>query len=309
MEKILVEPDELIRRIGHDINPWGGLLLTRRDGALKCLIARHEEGPHPRAAIASQVIEAMLDRLPASLQDQVAAWSDIVMQGEDNPLNIASLGWQAKSGWRIRLLPDVFYFEQRGYEDFATVITPWAEREAKVFWRGSSTGQPFLHHNQLPFLPRYKLCQAARSIGPICDAKMVAVVQAANAHEHDLIVEHLKSNGLFGSYERMEDMHRYKFIIDIDGNANAWNFLARMRLGCCILRVESEWHQWFANRFVAWKHFVPVRADLSDLAEKVDWCLSHDAEASIIAARGCALAKAIRFDNEMDLASQRFFAF
>ena len=39
-----------------------------------------------------------------------------------------------------------------------------------------------------------------------------------------------------------------------------------------------------------WKHFVPVRADLSDLAERVAWCQSHPDEARRIGEQGQRIA-------------------
>ena len=38
------------------------------------------------------------------------------------------------------------------------------------------------------------------------------------------------------------------------------------------------------------QHWVPIRADLSDLEERIDWCRTHPAECAAIAHRGQRLA-------------------
>ena len=88
----------------------------------------------------------------------------------------------------------------------------------------------------------------------------------------------------------------YRGVFDIDGNANAWSGLFCSLLGAsCILKVESANHQrqWYYDRLVAWKNYVPVKADLSDLRERVSWFATHDADARRLAENARALAVSI----------------
>ena len=96
-----------------------------------------------------------------------------------------------------------------------------------------------------------------------------------------------------------------KYAIDVDGHSNTWsNFLIRLHFGCCVLKVDSQfgYRQWYYDRIGPWEHFVPVRADMADLAEKVAWVRSHDREARDIAMRGQAFARSMTFDGESELA-------
>ncbi len=98
-----------------------------------------------------------------------------------------------------------------------------------------------------------------------------------------------------------------KFAIDIDGWTNAWsNLLIRMHFGCCVLKVASAdgYRQWWYDRLRPWEHFVPVRADMADLAEKVDWVRSNDVEAKAIASRGQQLARSMTLASETAIAAQ-----
>jgi hypothetical protein len=93
---------------------------------------------------------------------------------------------------------------------------------------------------------------------------------------------------------------RDKFAIDIDGQTNTWaNLLVRLHQGCCVLKVESQfgYRQWYYHRLRPWEHFVPVSADLSDLADRVDWVRTHDAAAAEIARNGRNLARSMTFGS------------
>src|SRR5262249_30353973 len=84
-----------------------------------------------------------------------------------------------------------------------------------------------------------------------------------------------------------------KHALDIDGFSNAWsNLFTRLLFGCCVLKVESRYgfRQWYYDRLKPWQHYIPVAADLSDLAERVDWARAHDRACQEIAEAGRRLA-------------------
>jgi hypothetical protein len=45
---------------------------------------------------------------------------------------------------------------------------------------------------------------------------------------------------------------------------------------------ETTKAQWFFPVLEAWKHYVPVKSDLSDLPDKIKWLREHDEEAKEI---------------------------
>jgi hypothetical protein len=106
-------------------------------------------------------------------------------------------------------------------------------------------------------------------------------------------------SGFLGERLPPETWLSRKYALDIDGFTNAWsNFLVRLHYGCCVLKVQSQqgYAQWYYDRIRPFEHFVPVRADMSDLLEKIDWVRSHDAEARKIAANGQAFARTLDFE-------------
>jgi hypothetical protein len=108
--------------------------------------------------------------------------------------------------------------------------------------------------------------------------------------------------GLLGDRARLPLWTKLRFAIDVDGNTNAWsNLFNRLLLGCCVIKVQSEqgFRQWYYDDLVPWRHYVPVRPDMADLVEKVEWCRGHPDRCEAIAAEGQALAMSMTFEREV----------
>lgn len=97
----------------------------------------------------------------------------------------------------------------------------------------------------------------------------------------------------------------YKYLVDVDGNSNAWSALFQKLLsGSVVLKVASpsNFRQWYYDELIPWVNFVPVESDMSDLVDKVHWLLEHDAEAKKIGENGAKLANKLTYSGELDRA-------
>jgi hypothetical protein len=177
---------------------------------------------------------------------------------------------------------------------------PWDAREAKILWRGSTTGKrmrpapPNGWADDLSWLPRLAFCQAVATQGlaDICDVGISRVVQI----DEPYLVKRIEDSGLIRPGVPRARFAQMKGAFDIDGNSNAWSGLFCSLLGgSCVLKVESfeGFRQWYYPSLAPWRDFIPVRSDFSDLAEIVRWFSTHDLHAAQIAARGQELAMAI----------------
>jgi len=145
------------------------------------------------------------------------------------------------------------------------------------------------------------MCAILKSRSDV-DAKIFQCVQAEAPQQE----KRLREEGLFEPdriHERLW-LDR-KYALDIDGNSNAWsNLFIRLLFGCCVIKVSSPkgFRQWYYDRIEPWKHYVPVKSDLSDLVDQIDWCRGHEDACSEIAAAGQAVAKSLTLERELPTA-------
>lgn len=198
-------------------------------------------------------------------------------------------------------IPDPFFFSSRAFaperKRGERGKLAWADRSDDITWRGTSSGigtfDPVLgaQHPNLA-AQRLELILAARHV-PGVD------VGLANYRRDELRPELLVQTGVLKQPIDESSWASRKFAIDVDGQTNTWsNLIIRMLLGCCVLKLDSKYgfRQWYYDRLKPWEHYVPVRADASDLGERVEWVRSNDAQAAQIAANGQRFARALTFE-------------
>ena len=102
------------------------------------------------------------------------------------------------------------------------------------------------------------------------------------------------------SYVSAEGMMQSRGVFSVDGIGNEWTLLWKLLANSVCLLVESSrtW-QWYYPHLVAWRHYVPVRFDMSDLAERVAYVLdpANDGALQAIARESTALAMAITMQS------------
>jgi Glycosyl transferase family 90 len=77
------------------------------------------------------------------------------------------------------------------------------------------------------------------------------------------------------------EQSKYKYLVYVDGHCAACRYGFMMRLGSVILKVDSRQvadRMWYFPLLVPYQDHIPVKADLSDLEEKIRWCREHDDE-------------------------------
>lgn len=155
----------------------------------------------------------------------------------------------------------------------------WEDRKPMAFWRGGSSGcdRPMLRHRVLDVLHAHPNADVAFTPGgwPANDALIPAKYFKDSRVD---LAEHMK----------------YKYILVIDGNciasAHQWVF-GSGSVPIVISHPDNDF--WFRPYLEPMVNYVPIKYDLSDLTEKLDWLVSHDAEAQQIARRAMHLANTI----------------
>jgi serine/threonine protein kinase len=86
----------------------------------------------------------------------------------------------------------------------------------------------------------------------------------------------------------------YKYIVHVDGHVSAFRLSLELSMGSVILLVDSEWKIWYRDLLLPFgdkynetlAHYVPIKEDLSDLIEKIQWCRDNDKKCEQIAKNG-----------------------
>ena len=84
-------------------------------------------------------------------------------------------------------------------------------------------------------------------------------------------------------YMPLSEQRKYKYIVHVDGHVSAFRLSAMLKLNCVILMVESKWKMWYSDMLIPYEHYIPVKADLSDLYIQIDWCRENDEMCELIA--------------------------
>jgi hypothetical protein len=80
-----------------------------------------------------------------------------------------------------------------------------------------------------------------------------------------------------GPYISLEDHANYKYLLDIRGNGYSGRFKLLMFLGRPIFYVErSDNEYFFYDDLKPFVHYIPVKSDLSDLEEKIEWAETNE---------------------------------
>ena len=172
-------------------------------------------------------------------------------------------------------------------------VTKWEDKSyEKAVFRGGPTGCGYTEKTNM----RIKLAKMRSSL---LDAKLTnkdgnTVDSKAIKYDPKYGLGSMNTNiGMSGNFLTMADQSKYKYIIHVDGNVNAYRLLATMLTGSLILRVTSQYTSWVDHMLEHKVHYVPVKADLSDLLDVIRWCKNNDEKCQEIAKNGMEFARSI----------------
>lgn len=201
------------------------------------------------------------------------------------------------------LLPDPAFVGAFGYaaerhqsEQFAARVS-WDQRRPTIFWRGAATGIG-IEGPEWVHTSRAKLVREAKEIGDstIVDAKLTRI-----RHLPPQAKEILLSEGLVDEEVPFESFFNFKYVVDVDGYHCAWKSLfLKLMMGSVVLKVDSPFEQWYHDRLVPWRHYVPVSKDIKELKQVHEWLLHHDQAAREIALAGSDFIASVNLERSLD---------
>ena len=80
-----------------------------------------------------------------------------------------------------------------------------------------------------------------------------------------------------------ELVETYSYLIDIEGYGYSGRLKYLLWSNRPVLLVDRPYKEYFFEHLKEWEHYIPVKRDLTDLTEKVNWCFDNPEKAAVIA--------------------------
>lgn len=148
---------------------------------------------------------------------------------------------------------------------------PWESKNTTAVWRGRDS------HKE-----RLELVKLSRKHPELIDAAFTNFFFFK--HDESLygpIVKHIS----------FYDFFKHKYLISVDGTVAAYRLPYLLVGDSVVLKQDSIYYEHFYHELQPWKHYIPVKKDLSDLLDKLHWAREHDGEAKKIAKAGQEFAR------------------
>ena len=88
-----------------------------------------------------------------------------------------------------------------------------------------------------------------------------------------------------------ELVETYSYLIDIEGYGYSGRLKYLLWSNRPVLLVDRPYKEYFFEHLKEWEHYIPVKRDLTDLAEKVNWCFDNPEKAAEIATNALNFSK------------------
>ena len=171
---------------------------------------------------------------------------------------------------------------------------PWEDKVPTAFFRGTATGggvtaetNQRIHIAQLSYEWDH---YGVNPMEPYLDAKLTGW-NWRDKKIHNKKMTYINKKGFpFAvgkkNFTPIYEQSKFKYLVYIEGHCAACRYGFMMCLGSVILKVDSKCvadKMWYFPLLRPYHDHVPVKADLSDLQEKIQWCRDNDDECKTIA--------------------------
>ena len=153
----------------------------------------------------------------------------------------------------------------------------WETKKNICIFRGSATGCGIDIDTNM----RLKAADLSVDFPEILDAKITDWKARMRKYEGKPIDVIDPSKFRFSIENKLMDnieKSNYKYILNIDGYVSAFRLSSELNMNSVLLIVKSNYKLWFSDMLKEYVHYIPVNEDLSDLIDKIKWCIDNDKE-------------------------------
>lgn len=175
------------------------------------------------------------------------------------------------------MIPDFIFWAwpEAGIDDYESTrlaILEASRREpadSRLFW----IGNPKTHHSRERFLELAAKDERIYAAG----LRWTDARAADGTHR-------LQTQG--ATFVSLADHCRYRYLIDLQGAGYSGRVKLLLFAGRPLFLQARRWREFFYDGLVPFEHYIPVKEDLSDLSDQIDWAEAHPEQARCIAKQG-----------------------
>jgi hypothetical protein len=165
-------------------------------------------------------------------------------------------------------------------------LFPWHQKRDQAVWRGAMTGGIFTPDNFLTF-PRTKMVSLSLEFPNFIDARFTYLTQCENCKRIKR-----KFSNYFSDFLPIYNHIAFKYQILVDGNSCAYaRAYWQLFSNCVILKQDSDSIQWYYRGLQPYVHYIPVKADMSNLVDQIRWARENDEQARAISQQAQGFAQ------------------
>lgn len=156
----------------------------------------------------------------------------------------------------------------------------WEDKIRQVVWRGGlSENDP----SRVFDSQRWRLCKFVASLpdGKEKDMFDIGLTNIPDFLTAQIEIDASIVGGLVKGISPMNDFQKYIAVLDMDGNSWSSRFGTMLCYNSVAIKVEPAYADYWIYDLVPWKHYIPIKDDLSDLIENIDFVLDPVNEAII----------------------------
>ncbi|NCF92819.1 MAG: hypothetical protein GWQ05_17970, partial [Verrucomicrobiaceae bacterium] len=147
---------------------------------------------------------------------------------------------------------------------------PWEDKIGKAVWRGQYS-------------------KPHETISGTADVKYALVSNHLNSTLVDaMFSKHTEgaSSDMVGSYMGVKEQLAHKYIISIEGNDVSSGLKWMLFSNSVVMAPPFAWESWaMEGKLVPFRHYIPLKADMSDVEDMILWAEAHPEEARLISER------------------------
>jgi hypothetical protein len=163
------------------------------------------------------------------------------------------------------------------YVNIEHIKVGWGDKKNKCVFRGSATGC-FIDETNV----RIKAAMLSKQYPNLLDAGITSFNRKIKKNLGKPLAI-IKTRLQKASFMNLEEKAKFKYILNLDGHVSAFRLGHELSLGSVVFLPKSDYYLWFSYLLKPFKHYIPIKRDLSDLITQINWCINNDDKCKKIA--------------------------